>query len=103
MKKARIIKNGNVNLENLQGGENFYKESNQILHVRKGLPSEVNDLIRLTRAKVDPISFAMAFYLWAKDNVHPVPTGNGYRLKVEDFKVKHDLRSVIKYFEEKVY
>lgn len=89
MKKAEIIKNGNTNIENL------VVEGKSIL--------EMDNLLKLTRAKVDPISFTMAFYLWSKDNVHPIPTGNGYRLKPEDFKVKHDLRSVVKYFEEKVY
>jgi hypothetical protein len=94
MKKGEIIKNGNVNLENITS---------------KGIiPSEEtwenkNLFRKLNRAISDPCSFAMEFYLWSKDNVHPIPTGNGYRLKPEDFKVKHDLRSVVKYFEEKVY
>ncbi len=85
MKKGEIIKNGNMNLNNLQV---------------KGLPPEV---VKLVKSKVDPIEFAVAFYLWSKDNIHAIPTGNSYRLRPEEFKIKHDLKSVVKYFEEKVY
>lgn len=86
--KARIIKNGNVNLNNI------------ILET--GIP-EIDNLVSIAKKPIDPIEFSMAFYLWSKDNVHPIPTGNGYRLKPEEFKVKHDLKSVVKFFEENIY
>lgn len=87
MKKAKIIKNGNLNIKNL------------VVE-----PSEISNLVNLIKVgPIDHIDFAMAFYLWSKDNIHPIPTGNGYRLKCEDYKIKHDLKSVVKYFEEKIY
>jgi hypothetical protein len=109
MKRAKIIENGNLNIKNIVVNPNVNDEAILSKMMKKHNPNqltnidEVDDLIKLTRAKVDPISFAMAFYLWSTSNVHPIPTGNGYRLKPEDFKVKHDLRSVVKYFEEKIY
>lgn len=90
MKRGTVIENGNLNLKNI------------VVEDKTNIPEVGNFTLLVKQANVDYIEFAMAFYLWSKDIVHPIPTG-GYRLKTENFKLKYDLQSLVKYFEEKIW
>lgn len=84
MKKAEIIKNGNLNLENIT-----------IKHKSEMFPS-----IKI----VNHLDFTIKFFQWFENNVHQIPTSKFFRLKSdENFLIKRDLENVIEYFKKNVY